>query len=226
MQLLLTDTATLESNNDLPLDVFDRFGKVAKFDNITRDELLTAAADKDIILCNKTVIDREIMNAAPNLRYIGLFATGYNNIDIAAAKEKGITVCNAGSYSTNAVTQQVIGYILMHYTKIPQYDAFVKQGGWKRSGVFSPLIFEPLHTCNLRFPQRSHQQAFPIFPQGQKAVLCSLTHKEKTLQGQLTAQRTNTTRGRQIYYRHQKERMRKAAQREKRSTDKQRQKHL
>ena len=141
MQLLLTDTATLESNNDLPLDVFDKFGKVAKFDNITRDELLTAAADKDIILCNKTVIDREIMNAAPKLRYIGLFATGYNNIDIAAAKEKGITVCNAGSYSTNAVTQQVIGYILMHYTKIPQYDAFVKRGGWKRSGVFSPLIF-------------------------------------------------------------------------------------
>ena len=141
MQLLLTDTATLESNNDLPLDVFDKFGKVTKFDNITREELLTAAADKDIILCNKTVIDREIMNAAPNLRYIGLFATGYNNIDIAAAKEKGITVCNAGSYSTNAVTQQVIGYILMHYTKIPQYDTFVKQGGWKRSGVFSPLIF-------------------------------------------------------------------------------------
>lgn len=141
MQLLLTDTATLESNNDLPLDVFDRFGKVAKFDNITRKELLTAAADKGIILCNKTVIDREVMNAAPRLRYIGLFATGYNNIDIAAAKEKGITVCNAGSYSTNAVTQQVIGYILMHYTKIPQYDAFVKQGGWKCSGVFSPLIF-------------------------------------------------------------------------------------
>lgn len=141
MQLLLTDTATLESNGDLPLDVFDKFGKVKKFDNITREELLTAAADAEIILCNKTVIDREIMNAAPNLRYIGLFATGYNNIDIAAAKEKGITVCNAGSYSTNAVTQQVIGYILMHYTKIPQYDAFVKQGGWKRSGVFSPLIF-------------------------------------------------------------------------------------
>lgn len=141
MQLLLTDTATLESNGDLPLEVFDKFGKVTKFDNITRKELLTAAADKDVILCNKTVIDREVMNAAPDLRYIGLFATGYNNIDIAAAKEKGITVCNAGSYSTNAVTQQVIGYILMHYTKIPQYDAFVKQGGWKRSGVFSPLIF-------------------------------------------------------------------------------------
>ena len=141
MQLLLTDTATLESSNDLPLDVFDKFGEVTKFDNITREELLSAAADAEIILCNKTVIDREIMNAAPNLRYIGLFATGYNNIDITAAKEKGITVCNAGSYSTNAVTQQVIGYILMHYTKIPQYDAFVKQGGWKRSGVFSPLIF-------------------------------------------------------------------------------------
>ena len=92
--------------------------------------------------------------------------------------------------------------------------------------VFSPLIFEPLYTCIPRFLQKPRQQAFPIFPPGQNAVLCSLTHKEKTLQGQLTAQRTNTTRGRQIYYRHQKERMRKAAQREKRSTDKQRQKHL
>ena len=94
------------------------------------------------------------------------------------------------------------------------------------NSAFSPLIFEPLYTCIPRFLQKPRQQAVPIFPQGQKAVLCSLTHKEKTLQGQLTAQRTNTTRGRQIYYRHQKERMRKAAQREKRSTDKQRQKHL
>lgn len=56
MQLLLTDTATLESNNDLPLDVFDRFGKVAKFDNITRDELLTAAADKDMISATKRLL--------------------------------------------------------------------------------------------------------------------------------------------------------------------------
>lgn len=141
MKLLLTDCATLRSNGDLPLDSLKRFGDIFEYENITRTKLLKEAADADIILCNKTVIDKEIFDAAENLKYIGLFATGYNNIDIEYAKQKGVTVCNAGSYSTDAVTQQVIGYILMHYTAIPEYNEFVKKGGWKKSAVFSPLVF-------------------------------------------------------------------------------------
>ena len=141
MKLLLTDCATLRSNGDLPLDSLKRFGNIFEYENITRAELLKEAADADIILCNKTVIDKEVFDAAENLKYIGLFATGYNNIDIDYAKQKGVTVCNAGSYSTDAVTQQVIGYILMHYTAIPEYNEFVKKGGWKKSPVFSPLVF-------------------------------------------------------------------------------------
>lgn len=141
MKLLLTDCATLKANGDLSLDTFKQFGEVVEYENITRAELLTEAADTDIILCNKTVIDKEVFDSAPKLKYIGLFATGYNNIDTQYAAKKGITVCNAGGYSTNAVAQQVMGYILMHYTKIPKYDAFVKSGGWKKSEVFSPLVF-------------------------------------------------------------------------------------
>ena len=141
MKLLLTDCATLKANGDLSLDTFKQFGEVVEYENITRAELLTEAADTDIILCNKTVIDKEVFDSAPKLKYIGLFATGYNNIDTQYASKKGITVCNAGGYSTNAVAQQVMGYILMHYTKIPKYDAFVKSGGWKKSDVFSPLVF-------------------------------------------------------------------------------------
>lgn len=141
MKLLLTDCATLKANGDLSLDTFKQFGEVVEYENITRAELLTEAADTDIILCNKTVIDKEVFDSAPKLKYIGLFATGYNNIDTQYAAKKGITVCNAGGYSTNAVAQQVMGYILMHYTKIPKYDAFVKSGGWKKSDVFSPLVF-------------------------------------------------------------------------------------
>ncbi len=140
MKLLLTDCATLKSNNDLALDIFDSFGKVIKYENITRTELLKEAADADIILCNKTVIDKEVFEKAPNLKYIGLFATGFNNIDINEAKKRNIPVCNAGSYSTNAVAQQVMGYILMHYTKISEYNTFVQEGGWKRSPVFSALV--------------------------------------------------------------------------------------
>lgn len=141
MKLLLTDCATLRSNGDLPLDSLKRFGDIFEYENITRTKLLKEAADADIILCNKTVIDKEVFDAAEKLKYIGLFATGYNNIDIEYAKQKGVTVCNAGSYSTDAVTQQVIGYILMHYTAIPEYNEFVKKGGWKKSPVFSPLVF-------------------------------------------------------------------------------------
>ena len=141
MKLLLTDCATLRSNGDLSLDSLKRFGDIFEYENITRAGLLKEAADADIILCNKTVIDKKVFDAAEKLKYIGLFATGYNNIDIEYAKQKGVTVCNAGSYSTDAVTQQVIGYILIHYTAIPEYNEFVKNGGWKKSAVFSPLVF-------------------------------------------------------------------------------------
>lgn len=141
MKILLTDTATLVADNDISLDIFDKFGDTVLFDNISRDELIAEVKNTNIILCNKTVIDCEIIENAKNLRYIGTFATGYNNIDIAAAKEHGITVCNAAEYSTNAVAQQVMGYILIHFTKIPQYNKFVKEGGWKKSAIFSHIAF-------------------------------------------------------------------------------------
>lgn len=141
MKILVTDSQSLKSHNDLSLEILSKFGEVTEYPGITREELMREIKDKDIVLTNKIVIDREVMENAPRLRYIGLFATGYNNIDITAAKEKGIVVANAGSYSTNAVAQQVIGYILAHYTKISQYDEFVKQGGWLRSKCFAPLVF-------------------------------------------------------------------------------------
>ncbi len=141
MKILIVDSATVKSNNDLSLEVLKKYGTVFEYPSISREELLKEVKDTDIILTNKVVIDREVMDNAPRLRYIGLFATGYNNIDITAAKEKGIVVANAGSYSTNAVAQQVIAYILMHYTQISKYDDFVKQGGWLKSKCFAPLVF-------------------------------------------------------------------------------------
>lgn len=141
MKILVTDSNTLKSNNDLSLEVLNKFGTVCEYGNISKDQLLLEVKDADIILCNKTIIDKTIMENAPNLKYVGLFATGYNNIDIAYAKQNGIVVANAGSYSTNAVAQQVIAYILNFYTRVPEYDAFVKDGGWQNSTVFSPLVF-------------------------------------------------------------------------------------
>lgn len=141
MKILITDSASLKSGGDLSTEVLIKYGEISEFDNIDRGSLLKEVTDKDIIFCNKTVIDREVIDRAAKLKFIGVFATGYNNIDTEYAKEKGIAVCNAGSYSTNAVAQQVIAYILIHYTQIPKYNEFVKDGGWKRSKIFSPLVF-------------------------------------------------------------------------------------
>ena len=141
MKILITDSASLKSGGDLSTEVLEKYGEISEFDNIDRGSLLKEVTDKDIIFCNKTVIDREVIDRAKKLKFIGVFATGYNNIDTEYAKEKGIAVCNAGSYSTNAVAQQVIAYILIHYTQIPKYNEFVKDGGWKGSKIFSPLVF-------------------------------------------------------------------------------------
>lgn len=142
MKILLTDVASVVVKGDLSLAGFEKLGEVKTYNKITREELLKEAKDSDAIIVNKTVIDREVMESSDTLKYIGLFATGYNNIDVAAAKEKGIAVCNTVGYSTNAVAQQVIAYILNHYTKIAEYDRFVKADGWKNAKVFAPLIFK------------------------------------------------------------------------------------
>ncbi|MBQ6826065.1 MAG: D-2-hydroxyacid dehydrogenase [Clostridia bacterium] len=142
MKILLTEAAALVYKNDVSLDLFHNLGEFLRFENISREELLNQVKDTDVILCNKVLIDAEVMDKAPRLKYIGTCATGYNNVDIIEAKKRGITVCNVSGYSTNAVCQQVMAYILMHYTKTAEYNSFVKEGGWKNSPIFAALNFD------------------------------------------------------------------------------------
>ena len=93
------------------------------------------------MLCNKTVFDEKVLRACPNLKYIGLCATGYNNIDLKTCNELGITVCNVPAYSTAAVAQQVFSFILHFASKTSKYNKFVKQGGWIKSETFSDFVY-------------------------------------------------------------------------------------
>lgn len=102
--------------------------------------------DAEIVLCNKVMITREVIDSCPNLKYIGLFATGFNNVDIEYARKKNIVVCNAGSYSTNAVAQQTFAYILDYCNKIRDYDIAVKNGEWEKFPSFS---YFPIPTAEL-----------------------------------------------------------------------------
>ncbi len=139
MKILLSDCLTLTKDGDIDLNIFEKYGSVTYKDNIKEDELLSVIGEYDAVLCNKTNINKAVIDAAQKLSYIGVFATGYNNIDIKEATKKGITVCNAGTYSTNSVAQQTFAYILYHTNKIAEYDKRVKSGEWKTSKTFTIL---------------------------------------------------------------------------------------
>ena len=135
MKLVVTDGATL-SGGGVSLDGFRQFGELTVYDLTAPEQLAERAADADILLCNKTPIPAELFGRCPKLRYVGECATGYNNIDIAAAKAHGVTVCNVGGYSTDAVAQHTFALILHHYSRVAQYDAAVRQGAWKQAKTF------------------------------------------------------------------------------------------
>lgn len=146
MKIAVLDWYTVSVSGDITTEALEQFGDV-KVISLTKPEDTAAnIGDADIVLCNKVLITKEVMDACPNLKYVGLFATGYNNVDVAYAAEKGITVCNAGQYSTNAVAQQVFAYILDRYSRIRDYDNAVKNGEWERSPAFS---YFPIPTAEL-----------------------------------------------------------------------------
>lgn len=110
-------------------------------------ETIAHIGDADVVICNKVLITREVMEACPDIKYIGILATGYNNVDMEAATERGIPVCNAGSYSTDAVTQLVFAYIFDHFQRVSLYSMDVRLGAWETAPAFS---YFPYPTGELR----------------------------------------------------------------------------
>lgn len=140
MKIILTDAQTV-LDNLVNADVLKQFGEVEEYGLLRYDEVAEKIADADMVVCNKTLLDKNTLRLAKNLKYIGLFATGYNNIDINYCKERNIAVCNAGSYSTNAVAQHTFALILEHFNNTANYNKYVQDGCWKRSKTFSPFVY-------------------------------------------------------------------------------------
>ena len=135
LNIVLTDCSTVNAG-DLDLTVLENFGNVTYYEETDAQQTADRIKNADIVIINKTVIGKAEIDSAPNLKMIALFATGYNNVDVSYARAKGIDVCNAGSYSTGAVAQQVFAYILAHASKVASYDSDVKNGEWIRSRLF------------------------------------------------------------------------------------------
>lgn len=136
MKIVVTDDNTVVGNG-VTLDFLQEFGDVEIYHDTAPEELDERIADADIVLVNKVVMTAPVIRRAPKLRFIGLFATGYNNVDLDAARERGIPVCNVPGYSTEAVAQHTFGLLLELTNQIGGYDRSVAAGDWINSQAFS-----------------------------------------------------------------------------------------
>jgi glycerate dehydrogenase len=122
-----------ENPGDLSWEPLKQFGELVVYDRTPEDkeEVIKRIGDADVLVGNKVPITGEIMDACKNLKYITVLATGYNVIDVAAAKERGIPVSNVPTYGTAAVAQHTIGLLLEICHHIGHHDQQVKAGRWE-----------------------------------------------------------------------------------------------
>ena len=129
---------------DLSWEEIKSLGECTVYDRTSPEQVVERAHSAEIILTNKTVIDKETMVALPDLKYIGVLATGYNVIDIDSAHERGITVTNIPAYSTDSVAQMVFAHILNIATQVQHHSEEVRKGRWSNNKDFcfwdTPLI--------------------------------------------------------------------------------------
>ncbi len=140
LKITILDKNTVTAG-DLSFEPIEQLGDVHFFDALPQEHVAAAIADSDAVVVNKARITAEIMDACPKLRFIGLFATGYNNIDTEAAKKHGIVVCNVPGYSTESVAQHTFAMILHFATRADDYAASVASGNWVSAKTFSYLSY-------------------------------------------------------------------------------------
>ena len=143
MDILFLDKPACK--DDISYAALEEFGRIHDLGMVkTEEEMLAIAADErykncEILFVNKAPVTKRVLSAFPRLRYVGVFATGYNNIDVAAAHGKGVTVTNVPGYSTSAVAQLVFALILEIAVSTGKYVADTADGAWTRYPIFSML---------------------------------------------------------------------------------------
>lgn len=143
MKIIVLDGCTLNPG-DLSWDGLKQLGEVVVYDRTPTDKIVERCKGADVLLTNKVSIGEKEINSLPDLKYIGVTATGYNIIAIEAAKKRGITVCNVPGYSTPSVVQLTFALLLELCLHVQHHSDVVKDGKWSRSLDFSfwdyPLI--------------------------------------------------------------------------------------
>ncbi len=137
MKITVLDSASM--GDDLPLRMLGEFGELNVYATTEPEERAAHIADSDVIVLNKIKITDEIMGSAERLKLICVFATGFDNIDISAARRRGIAVCNVPGYSTDSVALFTVTTVLSLLTHIAEYGNYVKSGAYSESGIANKL---------------------------------------------------------------------------------------
>jgi len=137
MHIVLLDAQTL--GEDLDISALDAFGTLTVYQTTLPEETLERIQIADIVITNKVVISGNMMEETPRLKLICIAATGMNNVDLEAAKYKGISVKNVGGYSTKSVVQHTFAMALYLLEKMAYYDNAVKSFAWTDSGIFTDV---------------------------------------------------------------------------------------
>jgi len=143
MKIVVLDGYTLNPG-DLNWKGFEELGEFTVYDRTPEEEILNRIGDAEIVITNKTPITAELLTKCPNIKYIGCLSTGYNVVDIDAAKERGIPVTNIPAYGTHAVAQFAIALLLEVCNQVGHHNSAVQSGKWQTSLDFcfwdTPLV--------------------------------------------------------------------------------------
>ena len=134
MKIVFLDAATM---GDVSFEPFEQLGEFVSYATSTPTEARERVKDADVVMINKVIVDKELIDAAPFLKLICVAATGVNNIDVDYAASKGIPVRNVAGYSTDSVAQSTFMHILSLAGGAPYFDNSVKSGSYSRSGMFT-----------------------------------------------------------------------------------------
>ncbi|MBP2631031.1 MAG: hprA 4 [Firmicutes bacterium] len=132
MKIVILDGYT-ENPGDLSWGGFEKLGEVTVYDRTPREKIVERIGDAEVVIVNKTPMDKDTLEACPNIRYIGVLATGYNVVDVNVSREKGIVVCNIPAYGTNAVAQFAIALLLEVCHHVAHHSQAVHEGRWENN---------------------------------------------------------------------------------------------
>lgn len=122
---------------DLSWDGLEKMGNLTVYDRTPANLVIDRAKEADVVIINKVLLTADVIASLPKLKLISVFATGYNNIDLEAAKKAGVTVCNVPAYSTDSVAQHVFSLILEITNRVGDYSINVNNGEWQHCQDFS-----------------------------------------------------------------------------------------